>query len=126
MKIAVVDDEESTQEIIADYLNDHGHTANGFHDPEELQQTARDYEAIIMDVMIGKVRTKGITSIRDWVGANMIKPGTRVIFISNFGRESKEIKELLVQLGSVMEFRWLDKHFLDTVFFNQLHSTIEG
>ena len=125
MKLAVVDDAYNAQELIADYLADYGYNVRGFRDPDEMEQTALEYDGIIMDVMIGRDRTRGITSIQSWAKSGMLRPGTLVVLISSFGRERKEISDLLSELKSSIAFEWLDKTF-DTSFFNRLQSIIEA
>jgi DNA-binding response OmpR family regulator len=124
MRLAVVDDDYTAQQLISDYLEDQGYSVARFSDPEQLRQTASEYKTIIMDVMFAKDRTKGITSIKTWATEGVIRPDTLVVFVSNFGRE-KEINDLLAKLENSIPFKWLDKDFLGILFFTRLRTTIE-
>ena len=64
------------------------------------------YQAIVMDVMIGSDRYKGINYVLERQSEGTIAPHTLVVFISNFGR-GPEITSKLGQVSA--NHRWLDK-----------------
>ncbi|MEW5870368.1 MAG: response regulator [Chloroflexota bacterium] len=105
-KIAVVDDDFTTRTLIVDFLEDRDFSVVHASDPNDISDQAKECQAFIMDVMIGKNRYAGINYIIEQRRNNVISPDALVIFISNFGRENEEITSLLRQVG---KYEWLDK-----------------
>jgi DNA-binding response OmpR family regulator len=125
MKIAIVDDDPPTLNLIGDFLQDSGYNVSRFSDPDELASGIKNFDAVIMDVYIYPDRIKGITRITEWVRDGIILPEHLVIFVSSFPRE-KEIEYLLDKLEKSLKFHWLAKNFLDTNFFDNLLKLIKG
>lgn len=102
MRIAVVDDDFTARTLISDFLKDEGHEVTVVDSPNKLSDI-QEYDAIVMDVMIGSERYAGIDYIlrqKETIG-----PSTQVIFISNFGRGTA----IMSRLKDVDAYRWLDK-----------------
>ena len=123
MKIAVVDDDYTAMTLISDYLEDEGYDVVKTPNPDELQDI-ENFDVVIMDVMIGSDRIKGIKYIRDLAKKKKIMPDKLVIFITNFGREQEEIQNLLEEVGEYINFKFFDKSF-GTNFYRTLRETIE-
>jgi len=123
MKIAVVDDDFTALTLISDYLEYEGYEVVKASNPDELRDI-KNFDTVIMDVMIGSDRTKGIRYIRDLAADKVITPDKLIIFITNFGREKEEIKNLLEEVGEYIKFEFFDKSF-DTSFYQTLRETIE-
>ncbi len=123
MKIAVVDDDFTALTLISDYLEDEGYEVVEASNPDELQEI-ESFSVVIMDVMIGSDRIKGIRYIRDMAAKNRITSDKLVIFITNFGREQGDIQNLLEDVGKYIEFEFFDKGF-DISFYQTLRETIE-
>jgi CheY-like chemotaxis protein len=105
MKVALVEDDFSYRKMMSDFLEDLGYLVVQADQPEKLEGIER-CDAFIMDVMIPPNRTGGIDYIIDLQTRERINDDTLVIFISNFGRESKEIQDRLAQIKN---YEWLDK-----------------
>ncbi|HSL42268.1 MAG TPA: response regulator [Anaerolineales bacterium] len=123
MKISVVDDDFTALTLISDYLEDEGYEVVKASNPDELENI-ETFNAVIMDVMIGSDRTKGIRYILELAKKKSITPDKLVIFITNFGREKEEIKNLLDEVGEHIKFEFFDKSF-DPAFYETLRETIE-
>ncbi len=123
MKIAVVDDDFTALTLISDYLEDEGYEVVKASNPDELREI-ESFSVVIMDVMIGSDRIKGIRYIRDMAAKNRITSDKLVIFITNFGREQGDIQNLLEDVGKYIEFEFFDKGF-DISFYQTLRETIE-
>lgn len=122
MKIAVVDDDFTALTLISDYLEDEGYEVVKASNPDDLRDI-ESFAAVIMDVMIGSDRTKGIRYIRDMAATNRITADKSVVFITNFGREKEEIQNLLEEVGKYIKFEFFDKGF-DISFYQTLRETI--
>lgn len=105
IKVAVVDDDYTTRTLVVDFLTDRQCDVIWSEDPGQLPELG-NYQALIMDVMIEKNRYAGIDYILELQQKGKLNPDTLVVFISNFGRESEEIKTRLAQIE---KFIWLDK-----------------
>jgi CheY-like chemotaxis protein len=105
MKVAIVDDDYTARTLISEYLEDEGHDVTAVDDPTKLADVEQ-YQAIVMDVMIGSDRYKGINYILERQSEGTIGPHTLVVFISNFGH-GPEIRSKLAQVR--VHHRWLDK-----------------
>jgi len=105
MRVAVVDDDDTARMLISDFLKDRGHDVVAVPDPRKLE-SVESYEAIIMDVMIGHDRYAGIDYVLEQYTNGRIRDEERVVFISNFGRDSAEIRSRLQKVGTYI---WLDK-----------------
>lgn len=123
MKIAVVDDDFTALTLISDYLEDEGYDVVKASNPDELKDI-ESFAVVIMDVMIGSDRTKGIRYVRDKAAANCITQDKLVIFVTNFGREQEEIPSLLKEVSAHIPFEFFDKGF-DVSFYQTLRETIE-
>jgi DNA-binding response OmpR family regulator len=105
MMIAVVDDDYTARTLIAEFLEDEGHDVNSVPDPKGLKGV-ENYEAVIMDVMIGAERHGGIDYILEQRDNGKISDEVQVIFISNFGRHHPDTVNRLQKVG---KYIWLDK-----------------
>ena len=102
MRVAVVDDDYAARTLISEFLEDEGHVVTVIDHPHKLDDL-QQYDAIVMDVMIGSDRYAGIDYIlrqKDAIGSH-----TRVVFISNFGQGTA----IMSRLKNVEDYRWLDK-----------------
>ena len=79
MKIAVVDNEPSMNELIADYLEDEGYEVTRAYEPDDITKPLPDFDVIIMDVMFEPDRTKGLRYVRDMAQKSLIAPEKLVI-----------------------------------------------
>lgn len=105
IKVAVVDDDYTTRTLVVDFLEDRQCDVIWSEDPDKLPEIG-NCQVLIMDVMIKKNRYAGIDYIIELKQKGKLNPDTLVVFISNFGRESDEIKTRLAQIE---KFVWLDK-----------------
>lgn len=122
MKIAVVDDDFTARTLIAEFLEDEGYQVIKGETPEELTPRISEVGVIVMDVMIGQDRTKGLQYVRD--NAENITKDKLVIFVSNFGQKHEGIQDLLNEINDKVNFKWFDKTF-DTAFFDTLLKYIQ-
>lgn len=105
MKIGIFDDTKDMRILIRDFLEDEGHQViSSVGRPHQLVKID-EYEVLIMDVKTPDDRYAGINFVEEERSKGNLH-STEVIFISNFGRDSPEIKGLLSNVGS---FKWLDK-----------------
>lgn len=122
MKIAVVDDDFTARTLIAEYIEDEGYEVIKGETPEELTPRISEVSVIVMDVMIGQDRTKGLQYVRD--NAVKITKDKLVIFVSNFGQKHEGIQGLLNEIIDKVNYKWFDKTF-DTAFFSALLESIQ-
>lgn len=106
MRIALFDDDPDTRQLIEDFLNDNNHKIISIakDNPQELQYES-GCDALIIDVRTRTDRYAGVNYILAQRASNKIKNETKVIFISNFGRDNIELLNLLLTCG---DYVWLD------------------
>jgi DNA-binding response OmpR family regulator len=105
MRIAVVDDDYTARTLLSEFLEDEGYDVVAIRDPNMLE-SIENCAAIIMDVMIGHDRYAGIDYVLEQRDSERISDEVQVVFISNFGRDSTEIRNRLQRVG---DYAWLDK-----------------
>ncbi len=106
MRIGMFDDEHDMRTLLSDFLEDEGHQIVTLaNSPEELKDIEQ-CDVLIMDVAAPNDRYAGINYIINKRHENKINQDATVIFISNFGRDNKEIKILLKKVGN---YKWFDK-----------------
>ncbi len=106
MNVGVFEDEMDMRNLLAEFLEDEGHQIITLaSSPEELKDIEQ-CDVLIMDVAAPNDRYAGIKYIINKRLENEINQDATVIFISNFGRDKKEIKILLKKVGN---HKWFDK-----------------
>jgi len=107
MRIGLFDDDPDTRQLIEEFLIDINHNIISIakDSPQELQYES-GCDALIIDVRTRADRYAGVNYILSQRSSDKISKETKVIFISNFGRENIELLNLLSTCG---DYVWLDK-----------------
>ena len=105
-KIAVVDDDYTARVLITEFLEDEGYEVISVENPKNIGHHIEDCSVIIMDVRIEFDRYAGLDYILEQQKNQKIDPSTRIIFISNFGYDTQEMRTRLQEVG---KYTWLDK-----------------
>lgn len=105
MKIGIFDDTKDMRMLIEDFLKDEGHDIICSSGKLQELTNLEECEVLIVDVRSNEDRYAGINFIETKRSEGSIQ-STKVIFISNFGRDNPEIKRLLEKVG---QYEWLDK-----------------
>lgn len=105
-RVIVIEDDETTRDIINDHLEDMGFDFLSFSSPDKvIVNNLKSDDIFIIDVRMGQNRTGGIDFIINLRDKNSKFNNNKVIFTSNFGRERVEHK-----LSKIKgEFKWIDK-----------------
>ena len=110
-RIAVIEDDTTVRDLIEDFIQDEGYEYDAFASPEEFKNSdINSFDIIITDIMLQDKRSAGVDMLVEFIDNCMDPQKTKIIFISNFGRES-----IQTQLGKLerygCKFEWLAKPF---------------
>lgn len=117
MKLLIIEDEDNYRQLLTEFLEDQNYEVKSADHPKKLtDECIENYDAFIIDVKLGDIRTAGIDYILE--NHQRLKQDALVIFVSNFGREN-DIQERLVKVNQYRQFQWLDKP-VDLVSLEQM------
>lgn len=90
LNIVVVDDDEHIVSLVSMVLSAEGHRVRGFNDPAECLRILK-MERPEIHILLTDIAMPGITGIELWKALKSICPDMRVIFMSGFAIEDKDM-----------------------------------
>lgn len=93
LNIVVVDDDEHIVSLVSMVLSAEGHQVRGFSDPAKCLRLM-ELERPKVDILLTDIAMPGINGIELWNALKSIRPDIRVIFMSGFAIEDKDMAVL--------------------------------
>lgn len=98
LRIAVVDDDETSAAVLADFFNEEGHRAQAYTDPRALSdQALREFDAFVVDWILSSPSGKRETCQHFVEKVRGISPQAKVVLLTGKLRQSPSIESELTQ-----------------------------